>query len=68
MKLHLTNIIASRDMTVIEGDLENPPDNPFHCPPATSQVYFYHDGRICLIREYFAPRPERREQAALKKP
>jgi RNA polymerase sigma-70 factor (ECF subfamily) len=68
MKLHLTNIIASREMTVIEGDLENPPDNPFHCPPATSQVYFYRDGRICLIREYFAPRPERREQAALKKP
>jgi len=68
MKLHLTNIIASRDMTIIEGDLENPPDNPFHCPPATSQVYFYHDGRICLIREYFAPRLERREQAALQKP
>lgn len=68
MKLHLTNIIASRDITVIEGDLENPPDNPFHCPPATSQVYFYHDGRICLMREYFAPRPERREQGALRNP
>ena len=67
MKLHLTNIIASKDMTVIEGDLENPPDNPFHCPPAISQVYFYHDGRICLMREYFAPRPERREQVALQK-
>src|SRR3989337_2487648 len=28
MKLHLTNIIASRDIPVIEGDLENPPANP----------------------------------------
>ncbi len=55
MKLHLTNIVASRDVTVIEGDLENPPDNPFHCPPATSQVYFYRDGRVYLMREYFAP-------------
>ena len=55
MKLHLTNIIASKDVTIIEGDLENPPDDPFHCPPATSQVYFYRDGRIYLMREYFAP-------------
>jgi RNA polymerase sigma-70 factor (ECF subfamily) len=68
MKLHLTSILASKDVTIVEGDFENPPDNPFHCPPATSQVYFYRDGRICLMREYFAPRPERREQAALQKP
>jgi RNA polymerase sigma-70 factor (ECF subfamily) len=61
MKLHLTNIVASRDVTVVEGILENPPDNPFHCPPATSQVYFYKDGRIRLMREYFAPRPHREE-------
>jgi hypothetical protein len=62
MKLRLTNIIASKDVTVFEGDFENPPDDPFHRPPATSQVYFYHDGRIYLMREYFAPRPEREEQ------
>ena len=68
MKLHLTNIFASKDVTIVEGDLENPPDNPFHCPPATSQVYFYRDGRICLMREYFAPRPERRERTAHEKP
>jgi RNA polymerase sigma-70 factor (ECF subfamily) len=68
MKLHLTNIIASKDVTIVEGNLENPPDNPSHCPPATSQVYFYRDGRICLMREYFAPRPERREQTVPQKP
>lgn len=60
MKLHLTNVIASREITIIEGDFENPPDNPGHCPPATSQVYFYRDGQIHLLREYFAPRPERK--------
>jgi RNA polymerase sigma factor (sigma-70 family) len=59
MKLHLANIIASKDVTIVEGDFENPSDNPFHCPPATSQVYFYRDGRIHLMREYFAPHPQR---------
>src|SRR5919199_6615315 len=62
MKLHLTNIVASRDVTVVEGIFENPPDNPFHCPPATSQVYFYRDGRVHLMREYFAPRPHTEDE------
>jgi RNA polymerase sigma factor (sigma-70 family) len=60
MKLRLTNVIASRDVTVVEGDFENPSDDPYHCPPATSQVYVYRAGRIHLMREYFAPRPERK--------
>jgi RNA polymerase sigma factor (sigma-70 family) len=59
IKLHLTNVIASKDVAVVEGDFENPPEHPFHCPPATSQVYFYHDGQIHLIREHYAPRQER---------
>jgi RNA polymerase sigma factor (sigma-70 family) len=63
VKLHLTNIVASRDVTVVEGFFENPPDNPFHCPPATSQVYFYRDGRVRLMREYFASRPHREDEA-----
>ena len=63
MKLHLTNIVASNDVTIVEGNLENPPDNPFHCPPATSQVYFYHDGRVHLIREYFVFRPHREDES-----
>lgn len=68
MKLHLTNIFASKDVTIVEGDLENPPDHPFHCPPATSQVYFYRESRIYLMREYFAPRPEKREQTVQQEP
>ena len=68
MKMHLTSIVASKDVTIVEGDFENPPDNPFHCPPATSQVYFYRDGRICLMREYFAPRPGRKSEATLRNP
>jgi hypothetical protein len=45
-------------VTVVEGRFENPHDDPFHCPPATSLVYFYRDGRIRLVRQYYTPRPE----------
>jgi len=59
IKMHLTNVIASKDVTVIEGDFENPLDDPLHCPPATSMVYFYRDGRIYRVHQHYALRPER---------
>lgn len=62
VKLHPTNILASKDVTVIEGDFENPCDDPFHCPPATSIVCFYGDGKIRGLRQYYAPRPEGRHE------
>jgi len=62
IKLHPTNVLASQDVTVVEAEFENPPDGPFHCPPATSMVFFYRDGRIQRACQYYAPRPEKREQ------
>ena len=62
MKLRPTNVLASKDVTVMEADFENPSDNPFHCPPATSMVFFYCDGRIHSVRQYYAPRPEKLER------
>ena len=56
VKLHPTNIIASKNVTVIEGSFENPRDDPFHCPPATSIVCFYRNGAIHGVRQYYAPR------------
>ena len=61
MKLHLTNVIANKDVTVIEGDYENPSGDPFRCPPAISMVGFYRDGRIPLMRLHFAPHREDEE-------
>jgi RNA polymerase sigma factor (sigma-70 family) len=58
VKLHPTNVLASKDVTVIEGDFENPRDDPFHCPPATAIVCFYRNGRIRGLRQYYAQRPE----------
>ena len=60
MKLHLTNFLVSKDITVMEGDFENPPEDPFHCPPAISMVGFHRSGeeQIDRMRIYFtAPTP-----------
>lgn len=64
MKLCLTNVIASKNITVVEGDYENPPDDPFRCPPAISMVSFYSDGRIPRMHLHFALRPDREEEAS----
>jgi RNA polymerase sigma factor (sigma-70 family) len=66
MKLRLTNIVASKDVTVIEGNYENPPDDPLRCPPAISMVSLYHEGRIDRMRLHFASRPE--DEEARQKP
>ena len=59
MKMHPTNVVASKDITVVEVDFENPSYDPLHCPPATTFVYFYRGGRVHLLRQYYAPRPEK---------
>lgn len=57
-KMRPTNILASESVTIIECDIENSPEDPFHCPPAVSQVAFHRDGRICRMRWHLAPRLE----------
>ncbi len=52
IKMHPTNVIASKDVTVIEADFENPRHDPFHCPPAISIVCFYRDGMVRQLRQY----------------
>lgn len=50
-------VIASPDITILEGSFINPPSDPFHCPPKTTQVY-RHDGEgIRSIRMHFGSRP-----------
>jgi RNA polymerase sigma factor (sigma-70 family) len=71
MKMHPTTVLASKGVTVMEADFENPRDDPFHCPPATSLVFFYRDGRIQRACQYYAPRPEkieRHEREAVRNP
>lgn len=58
-KVYPMNVVSSKNVSVIECAVENPPENPFHCPPAFSQVAVYRDGRIYRMYWYLAPRPER---------
>ena len=57
IKMHPTNVLASKDITIFEADFENPRDDPFRCPPATTQVHFQRDGLTHRVHLYFAPRP-----------
>ena len=57
VKMHPTNVLASKDIIVLEADFENPRDDPFHCPPATTQVHFQRDGLTHRVHLHFAPRP-----------
>jgi RNA polymerase sigma-70 factor (ECF subfamily) len=54
-------VLASKDTIVFEADFENPRDDPFHCPPATTHVHFQRDHLTHRVHLYFAPRPRQRE-------
>ncbi len=56
VKLHPTNVIASEGVIVMEANFESPPEDPFHCPPAMSQVAFLRGDRVHRTRIYHAPR------------
>jgi RNA polymerase sigma factor (sigma-70 family) len=59
VKMHPTEIISSKDVAVIECDLESPRDNPHHCPPTFSQVAVYRDDKIHRLHWHMPPRPVR---------
>ncbi len=51
---HPESVMASGDITVIDGRLENP-EQPFHCPPGVAFVNFHHDDKTHRLYRYFAP-------------
>jgi RNA polymerase sigma-70 factor (ECF subfamily) len=57
VRQHLVEVVASPEITIVETRFENPPEKPFHCPPATTQVYFHRGEAIRAGRIYHAPRP-----------
>ena len=54
-------VISSKDVAVIECDVDSPPEYPEHCPPAISQVAVYREGRIYRVHWYFPTRPARED-------
>ncbi|CRK57627.1 RNA polymerase sigma factor RpoE [Alloactinosynnema sp. L-07] len=51
--LRLLNVIAGRDLTVVEGAFINPPDDPAHCPPLTTQVFFHRGPEIAALHLHY---------------
>jgi RNA polymerase sigma-70 factor (ECF subfamily) len=41
VRLQVVDMIADEGITVIEGSFVNPADDPAHCPPRATQVYFH---------------------------
>jgi RNA polymerase sigma-70 factor (ECF subfamily) len=51
----LVNVVASRDLTIIEAALLSPPDDPNHCPPGLVWLQTLHGDRVERLR-LFHPR------------
>lgn len=47
-RMHQT--VASRDVTIWEMDMINPPDDPFHCPPSVVWLFTLDQGRPQHLR------------------
>jgi len=63
-KLHLTRLLANRDVLVMESTYENPPDDPLRCPPHVTWVAFYRGDRVQRTHLYF----DQRSDAAMADP
>jgi RNA polymerase sigma-70 factor (ECF subfamily) len=53
VQVHLTGLVASDGVTIVEGDYENPPDDPDHCPATHTEVHFHSNDRAARIILYF---------------
>lgn len=54
VRLRLLNVVAGQGITVVEGAFENPPDDPQHCPPLTTQVFRHSGDEIASIYLHYS--------------
>jgi RNA polymerase sigma-70 factor (ECF subfamily) len=50
-------VLASGSLTVLEGTLLNPPDDPLHCPPGVVLVMYEDERQVRRLHLHLAPRP-----------
>jgi len=50
VRVNVGQVVAGAGVVVLEGTLENPPDDPFHCPPAYTWVGVHDGSRIERLR------------------
>lgn len=53
VRLRLLNVIPGANLTIVEGAFTNPPDDPDHCPPLTTQVYFHRGPEIAALHLHY---------------
>jgi RNA polymerase sigma factor (sigma-70 family) len=58
----LVSTVASRDVTIWEMGITNPPEDPAHCPPEVTWLLTHRSGRIQRLR-LFHPRPPHRRDS-----
>lgn len=55
--IDLQRVLASGNLTVLEGTFVNPPEDPLHCPPGIAFVLFQREGHIRRMHLHLTPRP-----------
>ncbi|MEV6823932.1 sigma-70 family RNA polymerase sigma factor [Amycolatopsis sp. NPDC051102] len=53
VRQHLVQAVTSRDFTVWEMEMRNPPHDPEHCPPSIVWLLSHHEGRVDRLRLFF---------------
>lgn len=53
VRIHLTGVVASPGVTIVEGDLINPPHDPHHCPPTQTEVRIHPEGQTTRLLLYY---------------
>ncbi|MGW0080714.1 RNA polymerase sigma factor [Streptomyces sp. NPDC003393] len=56
VRSRFVSAVTSRDTTIWEMELVNPPTEPEHCPPAVAWLMSMKNGRVHQVRLFHAPR------------
>jgi RNA polymerase sigma factor (sigma-70 family) len=62
VRLQLRRIMASGNLTVVEGALRNPPETPYLCPPGCVMVIHEDEAQVRRLHVHLAERPPRPEE------
>lgn len=55
VRVRITDVWASRDLTIVEADYRNPPDDPHHCPATHTEIRIHPGGQTSRLLLYFRP-------------
>lgn len=55
VRMHNTDVWASRNITIVEGNYLNPTDDPHHCPATHTEIRVHDAGPTSRLLLYFRP-------------